>query len=145
MSRNTCVANASIDAVWDILADGWLYPLWVVGAARIRDVDASWPDQESQIHHSIGMWPILIDDTTEVLSSARPHHLRLYARGWPIGGAKVDIKLRSVDGGTEIVMEENAVSGPGALVPEPIKGISLRWRNHEALRRLKLIAENRQA
>ena len=26
-------------AVWAVLADGWLYPVWVVGAARMREVD----------------------------------------------------------------------------------------------------------
>ena len=31
------------DRVWEVLADGWLHPLWVVGAAPIRNVDDSWP------------------------------------------------------------------------------------------------------
>lgn len=40
-------------------------------------------------------------------------------------------------------MREDAVSGPGVLLPEPIKGLSFAWRNAEALLRLALIAENR--
>ncbi|MFL6157733.1 MAG: SRPBCC family protein, partial [Marmoricola sp.] len=52
--------------VWDVLSDGWLYPSWVVGAARMRDVDASWPAVGSRLHHSVGNWPLLLDDSTEV-------------------------------------------------------------------------------
>ncbi len=26
-------------AVWGVLADGWLYANWVVGASRVRSVD----------------------------------------------------------------------------------------------------------
>lgn len=55
--------------VWNILADGWLYGLWVVGASRIRDVDRSWPSLDSLIHHSVGSWPLLINDTTSVVTA----------------------------------------------------------------------------
>ena len=39
MSINTRAVDATPDQVWQVLADGWLYPLWVVGASRMRDVD----------------------------------------------------------------------------------------------------------
>ena len=55
--------------VWDVLADGWLYPLWVVGASRMRDVDDAWPAVGSKLHHSVGAWPALLDDDTEVTES----------------------------------------------------------------------------
>lgn len=57
MSENTTVINASTDDVWSVLSDGWLYPLWVVGASRMRDVDEDWPAVGSRIHHSVGVWP----------------------------------------------------------------------------------------
>ena len=31
--------DAPGQAVWDVLADGWSYATWVVGASRVRDVD----------------------------------------------------------------------------------------------------------
>ena len=40
--------DASPGDVWDVLSDGWLYPCWVVGAARMRDVDEAWPEKGSR-------------------------------------------------------------------------------------------------
>ena len=34
---------APAEAVWAVLADGWQYATWVVGASRVRAVDAGWP------------------------------------------------------------------------------------------------------
>lgn len=45
--------EASRADVFAILADGWLYASWVVGAAHIRAVDEGWPDVGSRIHHNI--------------------------------------------------------------------------------------------
>ncbi len=69
MATNTREIRTVPDKVWDVLADGWLYPLWVVGATRMRDVDASWPAVGAQLHHSAGVWPLVLDDTTEVLEA----------------------------------------------------------------------------
>ncbi|MEJ7634226.1 SRPBCC domain-containing protein [Aeromicrobium sp.] len=144
MSSNRRIVAATPDDVWKVLADGWLYPLWVVGAARIRDVDASWPDKGSRIHHSIGVWPLLINDHTEVLEVVPGRSIKLRAKGWPVGEAEVTIRLSDVGSQTEVTIEEDAVAGPGVLVPEPIKGLSLKWRNTETLRRLAFVAEGRR-
>ncbi|KAA1397408.1 SRPBCC family protein [Aeromicrobium ginsengisoli] len=143
MSVNTRLIAATPDDVWNVLADGWLYPLWVVGATRMRDVDATWPDKGSRIHHSVGVWPLLIDDHTEVLEVVPGRSITLKARAWPIGEAKVDIRLSDVGAQTEVVITEDAIAGPGVLVPEPFKGLSLKWRNTETLRRLAFVVEGR--
>ena len=39
MARTSTLVEAAPDAVWAVLADGWLYPTWVVGTVKIRDVD----------------------------------------------------------------------------------------------------------
>ena len=44
MSSNTREVDGTVDDVWSVLSDGWLYPLFVVGASRMREVDAGWPD-----------------------------------------------------------------------------------------------------
>lgn len=138
------VFNASPQAVWDVLTDGWLYPLWVVGATRMRDVDATWPQQGAKIHHSAGVWPAVLDDNTEVLESDPGRFLRLRARGWPIGEAEVSITLTPSGAHTVVEIAEKAVSGPGALIPAPVEAVMMKWRNSETLRRLAYVAENRQ-
>lgn len=137
--------NAGPGRVWAVLADGWLYPSWVVGASRMRDVDRSWPAPGSQLHHSVGLWPLLLDDRTEVIGSIPQEELRLRAHGWPAGAAEVLIRLTPVEDGTEVTIEEDAVEGPARLVPGPLRQVGVIPRNREALRRLAFLAEGRAA
>lgn len=143
MSTNTRLVRASVDQVWDVLADGWLYPLWVVGASRMRQVDDEWPTVGAQLHHSVGSWPLLLDDNTEVLECSPHSRLVLRARAWPMGEAQVTLKLHPRGPETEIVIEEQAVRGPGSLAPKFLQDPPLKWRNVEALRRLAFVVENR--
>ena len=143
MSTNTRVVHASVDQVWEVLSDGWLYPLWVVGASRMRQVDATWPAVGARLHHSVGTWPLLLDDTTEVLECEPRSRLVLRARAWPAGAAHVVLRLNARGPETEIVIEEQAVSGPGALTPKLLQDPPLKWRNVETLRRLAFVVENR--
>lgn len=146
MSTNTRTMHATPDQVWDVLADGWLYPVWVVGASRMREVDDAWPAVGSRLHHSVGVWPALLDDVTEVLEAEPGRHLRVRAHGWPAGEAEVDITLLpsvSDPGATEVTIVEDAVSGPGSLVPSFLRQPPLAWRNTETLRRLAYLAERR--
>lgn len=143
MSHNSLLTRASPAEVWAVLADGWHYAGWVVGASRVRAVDAHWPAEGSRLHHSFGMWPAVIDDNTEVLASVADVRLDLRARGWPAGEADVSIRLRASGAGTEIVIEEDAASGPGRLVPKPARDLMLHSRNAETLRRLAYLAERR--
>ena len=143
MSSQARIVKAPPTAVWEVLADGWLYPLWVVGASRIRDVDPSWPEQGSKIAHSVGAWPMLIDDTTEVTECRPGQLLALRARAWPAGEAAVEIRLSGSGPDTEVTMQEDAVTGPAVLVPKPVRDVTLNKRNAEALRRLAYLAERR--
>lgn len=143
MSTTTRTVSATPEQVWEVLADGWLYPLFVVGASRMRDVDESWPAVGARLHHSVGTWPLLIDDTTEVLEVEEGRRLLLKARGWPAGEAHVDISLRPDGDATVVTMEEDATAGPGVLVPKPLRDAQLHWRNVEALRRLAFLVEGR--
>jgi hypothetical protein len=143
MSTTTRSVSATPEQVWKVLSDGWLYPLFVVGASRMRDVDESWPAVGARLHHSVGTWPLLIDDTTEVLEVEEGRRLLLKARGWPAGEAHVDISLRPDGDTTLVTMEEDATAGPGVLVPKPLRDAQLHWRNVEALRRLAFVVEGR--
>lgn len=145
VSSHRRTIRASADQVWGVLADGWLYPVFVVGASRMRDVDADWPAPGAEIHHSVGAWPALIDDTTSVLESDPPTRLQLRARAWPTGEAKVTFRLHPRGPDTEVVIEEDASAGPARLIPPFVRGPLLTWRNTETLRRLAFVAEGRAA
>ena len=143
MSRTTRVMACTPDDVFAVLRDGWSYGMWVVGAARIRDVEAAWPERGSQIHHSVGAWPFLLSDTTVVEQVDEPHLLQLRARAWPTGEARVILTIRPTgEGQTEVVVEEYAVSGPATLIPKPVQDPLLHQRNVEGLRRLAYLAEH---
>jgi uncharacterized protein YndB with AHSA1/START domain len=134
---------ATPEQVWEVLSDGWLYPLFVVGASRMRAVDDSWPAVGSRLHHSVGTWPLLINDTTEVLEIEENRRLLLLARGWPAGQAHVDISLQPSGDTTVVTMVEDATAGPGLLMPKPLRDAQLHLRNVEALRRLAFVVEGR--
>jgi uncharacterized protein YndB with AHSA1/START domain len=131
------------EKVWAVLVDGWVYPTWVVGATRMREVDADWPSPGSKLHHSVGVWPAVINDFTESLDWVEGERLLLRAHGWPAGAAEVELTLEARDGGTEVTMREDAVAGPGRLVPHPVRQALSMVRNREGLRRLGFIAEHR--
>jgi uncharacterized protein YndB with AHSA1/START domain len=139
------VVAAPAEAVWKVLADGWSYSSWVVGTARIRSVDPSWPGEGSRIHHSFGTWPFLIDDHTMVLSAEPERSLELRARGWPAGEAQVRIEIRPSGDHCEVLITEDAVSGPGALVPPVVRQPLITLRNRETIRRLAMLAQGRAA
>ena len=141
MSRNVRVLKCTPKDVFRVLGDGWLYPGWVVGASRMRKVDDSWPNAGAEAHHSFGVWPMLIDDKTVVEECAPPWHIVMRARGWPIGEAlvTVDVKLRR--DGCIVRIEEEAIAGPGRLIPQRLLDIPLHWRNNETLNRLAYVAE----
>ena len=143
MSVNKRTVAATPQQVWDILADGWLYPLFVVGASRMRDVDDNWPEPGARLHHSVGTWPLLINDTTEVLEVEEEERLLLLARGWPAGQAHVEITLEPRGTDTVVTMVEQATAGPGALIPKAVQDPQLHVRNVEALRRLAFVVEGR--
>jgi hypothetical protein len=129
-----------------ILEDGWSYAAWVVGASRIRSVDRHWPQAGSTIHHSAGAWPLVIDDSTVSRRWDGTGRLELQARGWPLGEARIRIEvIPDPAGGCTVRMAEDAVRGPGTLVPKPLRDLVLVPRNVETLRRLILLAEGRGA
>lgn len=143
MSTNTRVMSCSPHDVFAVLADGWLFPGWVVGASRMREVDDAWPAIGSRLHHSFGVWPALINDITTMIEYDSPRHLMMQPKGWPIGEARVTIDVKPHRRGCVVRIQEHAMSGPGALIPAPLLNLGLYVRNIETLRRLSFIAEGR--
>ena len=141
MSRNVRVLACAPEDVFRVLADGWVYPSWVVGACRMRAVDDRWPGAGSELHHSFGVWPALIDDKTVALEWDPPRRMVMRARGWPIGEAQVTIVVKPRGHGCIVRIQEEAVAGPGRFIPQRLLDIALHRRNDETLHRLAYLAE----
>lgn len=148
MSSEMCIVRREVQGtpadLLAILTDGWRYAGWVVGASRVRGVDADWPAVGTKIHHSVGSWPLLIDDSTSVQDFDPAGTLTMHARGWPVGAAVVRILWQDLGAGRLLVtIEEDATEGPGHFIPRPLRHSLLRPRNVETLRRLALMVEGR--
>lgn len=143
MSRNARELRCSPEDVFEVLGDGWLYPSWVVGASRMREVDESWPMAGAELHHSVGVWPVFIDDKTVVEEFIPARRMVMRARGWPLGEARVTLDVKPRGEGCVVRIQEEAVAGPGRLIPAPLLDVPLSWRNAETLHRLAYLSEGR--
>jgi len=143
MSQNERLIDASVEDVFAVLTDGWSYASWVVGASRIRDVEAGWPQPGHSIHHSVGVWPLLIDDATTVELYEPLRFLRLKVRAWPTGEGIVEFEATDKDALCHLVMRERTAKGPAALIPAAVIDPVLHLRNAETLQRLAFLAEGR--
>lgn len=141
MSRNTRVFHCPPESVFAVFANGWLFPGWVVGSSRMRQVDPAWPHVGSKLHHSFGVWPLVIDDETTVLEWDPSRRFIIQAAGWPMGEARVRLEVEPHKKGCTVRIHEAAVKGPGTLIPKPLLHAFLWVRNIETLRRLAHMAE----
>jgi uncharacterized protein YndB with AHSA1/START domain len=133
------------DRVFAVLADGWSYADWVVGAAKTRDVDAGWPAVGTRLHHRVGLWPLQLDDVTVVRAVEPDRLLELDGHLWVLGTARIRFRLEPTGDGTLVRMEEHVDTGPGALVPDAAQALFIRPRNAETLRRLERVTLHQPA
>jgi uncharacterized protein YndB with AHSA1/START domain len=131
-------ARAEMDAppevVWETISDPETYPDWLVGAQKMRGVDADFPKAGSKMHHSVGpAGALTVDDESEATRADAPHRLDLTVHVGPFH-ADVQLLLLPSPRGTEVRFRERptGVWAPLALLLRPI----LHARNVESLRRL---------
>ncbi|TDD27729.1 SRPBCC family protein [Kribbella turkmenica] len=141
MTENEWLIRAPVAEVFAILTDGWTYAAWVVGASRVRDVEEGFPQPGHSLYHSVGVWPLVIDDSTTVLQYEPLRFLQLRVRAWPTGEGQVEFVATDKGGDCHLIMREEAVKGPAAVIPHSMIAPVLKARNHETLRRLALLAE----
>jgi hypothetical protein len=138
--------DTGAERIFAVLSDPGTYADWVVGARSVEAADGTWPARGSTFRHTQGMWPLVLSDTTSVVSSDPPRRLELEARVRPLLVVRVVLELEPEDGGTRVVMDERPIGGllelPGRLPPwtELTK-----LRNLESLRRLRALAQRRLA
>lgn len=126
--------------VWEVLSDGWTYSQWVVGNSRMRAVDKDWPAEGSELLHSIGVWPLVVDDKTVVLGCEPERELVLLAKMGPFGAAKVTLRLADSADGCRVQMSEVPAQGLMNVVPDRVAQPALDVRNWECLWRLENLA-----
>ena len=143
-ARNTRLMRCTPDDLFAVLADGWLYPVWVVGAARMRDVDPEWPQEGARIHHSLGVWPLMIHDTTEMIEWDPPRRVRLRPKAGLLGRGVIRFDVRPHGDGIAVTIAEEPVTGLPAVLPRILWRPLLVLRNHECLNRLAFLAEGRR-
>ena len=144
MATVTVRIGATPAAVFTVLADGWAYAGWVVGASHVRAVEAAWPAVGARLHHASGNWPLLLNDETRVEQVDPGRRLVLLARGKGLGEARVDLSLLPAGAAgaeTTITMVEELVSGPGKWLHSPVSEALLHRRNTESLARLRRLVE----
>jgi len=139
----TRMVEATPEQIWEVLADGWSYPSWVVGASRMRAVSEEWPAKGAKLYHSAGVWPAVLNDETTVLDSEPQRLLRLQAKGRPAGEATVELRIEPAGDGSKITILEDATRGPGSYLPKALRQPLIALRNTETLRRLAYMAEGR--
>jgi uncharacterized protein YndB with AHSA1/START domain len=140
------VIQAPPERVFAVLKDAWTYSDWVVGTAHIRAVDPNWPAPGARLYHKVGPWPLSVRDNSEVLSCAEPTELVVRARMWPLGEAKIAIRLVDTgNGGTRVTLAEDFKAGPLRWIRTKVNDLVLHARNVETLRRLGDLAMRREA
>lgn len=141
MSTTSSHVDAPPERVFDLLDDAWTYEFWVVGCVDIRAVDPQWPAPGSALHHSVGLGPFNLKDSTTIVERDRPRILELRARARPAGTARVRFELSPQGSGTKVAMEEVPIGGLPALLHNPLQDRLIHHRNVETLRRLRWLAE----
>jgi uncharacterized protein YndB with AHSA1/START domain len=143
MATNSIHVDAPPADVFAVLADGWSFSNWVVGASHMRAVNSSWPAPGSRIFHAIGAWPVMRRDDTVVEEVEDQRRLVLTARGRPFGTARIVLELQERDGGCEVRMDEGPVSPGARWLHNRLTDAALSRRNAESLARLAALAERR--
>lgn len=133
--------RASRQRVWDAMANGWTYTQWVVGNSRTRAVDSHWPQPGSAIRHSVGVWPLVINDKTVVESCTPGEELVLRAHVGPLGAARITLRLTDTDEGCRVDMIEVPAAGPMKIIPDRLVLAAVYPRNRECLLWLAALAE----
>jgi uncharacterized protein YndB with AHSA1/START domain len=140
-ARSTLPFRSPPEDVFAVLADGWRYADWVVGAKRVRAVDDTWPEPGSRFHHEVGVGPLSIRDSSKLLAIEPPRQVVLEVRAWPAGKARVTVTVSPNDGGSEVLLEEVPTGGPAKTIDSwPLRRLTM-LRNVESLKRLRRVVD----
>lgn len=117
------------------------FPRWVVGPARVVDVDDTWPAPDAGFTHETGHGPLRYRDRTVLrYLDAANGHLALEAKVRPAGTAAIQLHVTADGDGSRVVMHERPLDGPATWLPSAYRPL-LTARNTVAMRRLRRLVE----
>lgn len=132
------------EEVYRVLEDARALRILVPGARRIRRFDPRWPDVGSRVHHTSGVYPLVLRDTTEVLECDPGRRLVLVARLQALGAFEVCFDLSPEGQGTRLGVTERPVGGPFRLpLLRSVAEIAVALRNIEMMRRFDRLVRHR--
>ena len=138
------VLAASPSEAFRLLEDPKTFERLVAGARRIRRFDPRWPEPGTAIHHTVGIPPLLVRDSTEVIEMTPPSRLRLEARIWPLGTLEVEFEFADHPEGSTLTVREQPVAGPVAAPGvRRLTAIGVKLRNLEICRRYRKLVTDR--
>ncbi len=141
-SAATQKSTATPAQVWAVLSDGYRYVDWVHGTKEIRDVDEGWPAEDTSIHFTVGKGPFTHKDRTTSRGCVEGQKLELEAHAWPIGSARIGLRISpSPEGGSIVTMNEHPLRGPARWLHNPLTALGFRARVTLMLKDLVRLAE----
>ena len=136
--------DAPPSEVFAVLADPECYPKWLVGAANIRHHDQNWPSPGAKFHHTVGIRPFALMDSTEVIDVEPNRSLVLHVRARPLVTAVVTFRLIGDGDRCVISMEEEPTLRVLGNLARPALDPATHVRNHRSLRRLERLVMQRR-
>ncbi len=141
MAHNEIHIDAPPERVFAVLSEPRSFARWVVGSREIRRADPDWPAVGTVFDHTVGIWPIVLSDHSQVMECEAPRLLRLLVKARPLSRADVTLRLRPVGKGTRVSMDEIAADARSRLLFNPFTDPLVRLRNNASLRRLRALSE----
>lgn len=145
MAFSSRVIPAPASEVFAVLADPETYPDWLFGAANIRDADDNWPSPGSVFHHTVGVRPFAIADTTMVRDVEPDRSLTLSVRARPLVTAEVEFRIIADGDRCVLTMQEEPSRRLIGNLVRPIMDPVTHVRNHRSLRQLDELVARRRA
>ncbi len=147
MSRVTCHLDVPRSRAFELLEDPRALRRLVAGARTIRRFDPAWPDAGTCIHHTVGIPPVVVRDTTEVVEVEPDRRLLLDARVQFLGRFAIELTLEDAPGGgSDLTVREEAVGGLlGARALRRLTDAAIHLRNRELCRRFARLLATREA